>query len=170
MTLLLHGPLPNIHPVIDEEIVRKIAINTTGGSGPSGMDVEGYHRILVSNQFGTSNTDMCKTFAEVIRRLCMNLIKTKYRSSFVFRLMPLDTNPRLRPIGVGEVLRYMASKVTVSLLKEDVIETTGSLQVYEGQDTAIEAAIYSMNEMYNAEETGSMLLADVKNAFNSVNK
>lgn len=49
--------------------------------------------------------------------------------------MPLDTNPRLRPIGVGEVLRYMASKVTVSLLKEDVIETTGSLQVYEGQGT-----------------------------------
>lgn len=27
-----------------------------------------------------------------------------------------------------------------------------------------------MNEMYNAEETDSILLADAKNAFNSVNK
>ena len=37
--ILLHGPLPNIHPVrfqvIDEEMVRKIDINTIGGSAPS---------------------------------------------------------------------------------------------------------------------------------------
>ena len=78
--ILLHGPLPNIHPVrfrlIDEEMVRKTAIKTKGGSGPSCMDVECCHRILASNQFGTSNTDLCKAFTEVIRRLCTSLIKT----------------------------------------------------------------------------------------------
>ena len=53
--ILLHGPLLNIHPVrfwlIDEEMVRKVAVKTKGGSGLSRMDAEDYHRILAPNQF-----------------------------------------------------------------------------------------------------------------------
>ena len=44
----------------------------------------------------------------------------------------------------------MTSKAIVSLLKEDVIKTTGSLQLYAGQETEVETAIHSVNEMYNA--------------------
>ena len=40
--ILLHGPLLNIHPVrfwlIDEEMVRKVAVKIKGGSGLSRMD------------------------------------------------------------------------------------------------------------------------------------
>ena len=49
---LLNGPLQNIHPVIfqsiDEEMIRKAAIRTKGGSGPSDMDANGWCRILQS--------------------------------------------------------------------------------------------------------------------------
>ena len=45
--ILLNGPLQNIHPAkfqsIDEEMIRKTVIRTKGGSGPSGMDVDGWH-------------------------------------------------------------------------------------------------------------------------------
>ena len=34
--------------------------------------------------------------------------------------MPLDLNPGLRAIGVGEVLRRIAGKATMSIVRNDV--------------------------------------------------
>ena len=43
--ILLNGPLQDIHPLkfqsSDKEMIRKGAIRTKGGSGPSGMDADG---------------------------------------------------------------------------------------------------------------------------------
>ena len=68
--ILLNGALQDIHPVkfqsIDEEMIRKAAIITKGGSGPSGMDADGWHRILASNNFGTSSIDLRKAFAKIV--------------------------------------------------------------------------------------------------------
>ena len=42
--------------------------------------------------------------------------------SFSCKLIdPLEKNPELRPIGVGEVLRRIDGKLIISHLKEDVI-------------------------------------------------
>ena len=43
--------------------------------------------------------------------------------------MPLDKYSGLRPIRVNEVLRRIAGKVIVSVLKEDLIKCTSTLQV-----------------------------------------
>ena len=45
------------------------------------------------------------------------------------RLIPLGKNPGLRSIGIGVVLRRIASKVVVSHIREDIISAVGSLQV-----------------------------------------
>ena len=62
--ILLNGLLQNVHPVkfqsIDEEMIRKAAIRTKGGSGPSGVDANDWHRILASNNFGISISDLRK--------------------------------------------------------------------------------------------------------------
>ena len=52
---------------------------------------------------------------------------------------------------MGEVLRRIAGKVIVSVLKNDVIDCTGSLQVCVDQEAGIEAAVHSLNSMYNNE-------------------
>ena len=83
------------------------------------------------------------------------------------RLTFLDKNAGLRPVGIGEVLRRIAGKVIVLVLKEDVIKCM--LQVRAGQEVSIEAAFYSMNMIYEDENTGAILLADASNAFNSLN-
>ena len=44
------------------------------------------------------------------------------------------------------------------------------LQVRAGQEVSIEAAFYSMNMIYEDENTGAILLADASNAFNSLNR
>ena len=54
--ILLTNISQRVHPIkfagIDEEMVRKAAIKTKGGSGPSAMDADGWRRILCSNNFG----------------------------------------------------------------------------------------------------------------------
>ena len=99
-------------------MIRKAAIGTKGDSGPSGMDANGWRRILASNNFGTSSIDLRKTFENVVQKLSTDLVQTHtIEAFFSCRLIPSDKNPGLRPIGVGEVLQRIASKVIVSVLK-----------------------------------------------------
>ena len=99
----------------------------------------------------------------------LNSATNSYNRGFC-RLIPLDKNPGLRPTGVGEVLRRIAGKVIVSVLKEDVIKCTDTLQICVGQEAGIEAAIHSINMMYEDENTDAILLVDASNAFSSLNR
>ena len=71
--ILLPDIPEEIHPIkihsIDAESVKKAIIKTKGAAGPSGLDADGWTRILTSNQFGKSSSDLCKIFAEVIKKL-----------------------------------------------------------------------------------------------------
>ena len=165
----------NIHPIIfekiDSEAVRKAALKTKGGSGPSGMDGDGWRRIFVGSTFGQSSVDICKSFASVIRKLC--IVPDLHDSLEAFlscRLIPLDKNPGLRPIGVGEILRRIAGKAIVSALREDIIKSVGSLQVCAGHEAGCEAAVHAMNQIFKENDTEAVLLIDASNAFNSANR
>ena len=72
------------------------------------------------------------------------------------RQIPLDKKPGLRPIGVGEVLRRIAGKVVMFVVKNDVTSTAGALQVCAGQDAG--AAIHGMHDIYDKEESEAVLL------------
>ena len=115
--ILLTDTPETIHPIkfesIDVEKIQKAAVKTQGGSRPPGMDADGWKRILTSKEFGKSSIDLCKAFAEVIKKICS--IETQSASLETFlacRLIPLDKNPGLRHIGIGEVLRRIADKLT----------------------------------------------------------
>ena len=178
--VMFQGPLQRIHPIaynaIDEAMVLQAAINTKGGSGPSGIDADGWRRILASSQFGTASSDLRKAFAEVIKKLCIDEVSvnadatTSIDSFIASRLIPLDKNPGLRPIGVGEVLRRIAGKVVMKIAKNDVLKATGSLQVCAGHKSGAEAAIHAMHDIFKDEETEAVLLIDAENAFNSINR
>ena len=113
---------------IDAELIRKAAIKTKGGAGPSGMDGDGWRRILLSKNFSKSSDDLCKPFAAVIKRLCVEENQSASLEAFLACcLIPLDENPGLRPIGVGEILRRIAGKVVVAVVRGDVITSVGSL-------------------------------------------
>ena len=110
--VLLNGPVKEIHPivfdVIDEEMVLKAESITKGGSGPSGLDADCWRRMLISNSFGTASSDLRKSIADLIKKLYIKRINFENISLEAFiacRLIPLNKNPGLRPIGVGEVLR-----------------------------------------------------------------
>ena len=54
--------------------------------------------------------------------------------------------------------------------KLDVIDASGSLQVCAGHKSGSEAAIHAVRSIFDANETDVVLLIDVSNAFNALNR
>ena len=54
--------------------------------------------------FYRSSNDLCSTLAALARKLCTQYVDPSSLSSFVTcQLIALDKNPRVHPIGIGEV-------------------------------------------------------------------
>ena len=70
---LLHGPIDHIPPslfdFINEYTVYKMALNTKGAAGPSGVDAELYHRILYSKNLGKTSKELREKIALMTRNL-----------------------------------------------------------------------------------------------------
>ena len=116
-----------------------------------------------------------KTLREEIAALTRNLLKFNYHPSLLegytaCRLVPLDKNPGVRPIGVGEVLRRIISNTTSAMFKEEIKEAVGPLQNCADHSAGSEAAIHAMNQVFNEEGADGVLLIDVTNAFNQMNR
>ena len=174
-SILLTGVPQDVHLImfagLDEEMIRKAAIKTNGGSGPSTMDTGGWRRILCSNNFSDTNVDLRKAIANFIKKICTEKVSAVSIKAFVAcRLIPLDKNPGLRPMEVGEILHRITRKVIVSVLKKKVASSAGPLQVCAGQEAGSEAAIHAMEKIFKEESTEAVLLVDEENAFNSINR
>ena len=86
------------------------------------------------------------------------------------RLIPLDKNPGVRPIGVGEVLRRIIGKAILSVIKPEILSSAGNLQLCAGQAGGCEATVHAMSDIFEEEETDALLLVDADNAFNPLNR
>ena len=128
--------------------------------------------MLTSREFGTLSTDLRKTFAQLIKKLRIKELEstTSLEAFTACRLIPLDIKPGLRPVGDGEVLRRIAGKVIMMIFKKDIKDAAGPLQLSAGQEAGAEAAIHAMRDTFANEGTEAVLLIDVENAFNSINR
>ena len=118
---------------IDQELIRKGSVNTKSGSGPSGLDGDGWCRILTSKTFGSSATDLRKTVAEMAKKLCSQKVQ-HIDELLACRLIPLDKNPGLRPIGVGKILRRIIGKAVMSVIRGTLTDNVGPLQTCAGHN------------------------------------
>ena len=139
---------------------------------PSGVDENGFRQILESKSFKKSGTDLCTAIAAMPPRLCTEFIDPLgIKAILANRLFPLDKEEdAVRPIGVGKVIRRIMGKCVMHVTKPDVIDASGSLQVCAGQKSGSEAAIHAMRSIFDANETDAVLLIDVSNAFNALNR
>ena len=64
------------------------------------------------------------------------------------RLIAIDKQPGVRPIAIGEVVRRIISKAILAVVKTDIMEITGSIQLCAGQDSSCEAAVHAMRVYY----------------------
>ena len=172
---LYEGPINKVLPTyfdeIDESMVLKAITVTKGAGGPSHMDAELYRHLLTSKKFKKENKELRNQIAKLARLLATKCIDPHSLESYVAcRLIPLDKNPGVRPIGVGEILRRIVGKCIGWVLKDDIQECAGPLQVATGLQSGAEAAIHSMREIFSQDDTEAIILVDASNAFNSVNR
>ncbi|XP_073231902.1 uncharacterized protein [Porites lutea] len=153
-------------------MVRQAALRTKGAGGPSGVDANGFRRILACKSFKQSSTRLCEAIATMTRTLCTQYIDPMTIEPLVAnRLIPLDKGEgAVRPIGVGEVLRRICGKCVMSVVKKDVVDASGSLQLCAGQKSGSEAAIHAMHTIFESDDTDAVLLIDASNAFNALNR
>lgn len=153
-------------------MVRQAALRTKGAGGPSGIDANGFRRMIANKSFKQSSTELSKAIATMTKRLCTSLVDPEtIEPLLASRLIPLDKGEgAVRPIGVGEVIRRVMGKCVMNVSRRDVLEASGSLQLCAGQRSGSEAAIHAMHTIFEEDETDAVLLVDATNAFNALNR
>ena len=175
LDVLLTDTPKQVHPIkfdaIDVGLVKRPAVRTRAGAGPSGLNADRWRRILITKQFDNSSTDACTATAEVIKKLyTAEKFSPSLEAYLMCRLIPLDKNPGLHPIGIGEILHQIVGKVIVTHIRKDLISSVGSLQVCAGHEVGCKLIIHAMHKIYEDEESEAILLVDESRAFNSVNR
>ena len=163
----------DVHPVLfeslDAAMIRSAALHTNGAAGPSGLDALGWRRLCTS--FKSPSSELCHSLALVAKRLCTELVDpASIAPLMASRLIALDKNPGVRPIGIGDTARRIIAKAILNITRQDVQEAAGSVQLCAGQIAGIEAAVHAVRSFFQSEETEALLLIDASNAFNSLNR
>ena len=160
---------PSIFEQINAKTVRKSTLKTHTSHGSSGLDACEWRRILT--HFNQTSTELCKKIAKLSYTIASKIVPhenlTAYNS---YRLIPLDKNPVVRPIGIGEVLRRIIVKTTTQCIKSDLKNHGKIFQLCLGQKCGIEYAIHSLRNEFEKPKTEAILLIDAENAFNSLNR
>jgi hypothetical protein len=67
-------------------------------------------------------------------------------------------------------VRRIIAKAVLSVVKPDIQEASGCLQMCGGQISGIEAAVHAVRTAFDSYDTEAVLLVDATNAFNSLNR
>ncbi len=154
---------------IDAALIRVAALRTTGAAGPSGIDAKGWRRLCTA--FKSASNDLCHSLALFAKRLCTTYVDSAGLTPFLAcRLIALDKNPGVRPIGVCETARRIIAKAVLFVTRGDVQDAAGSLQLCAGQIAGAEAAVHHAREAFLDNNTEAILLVDASNAFNALNR
>ena len=172
---MLFGPinkvLPSYFDNIDESMIKNAARLTKGAGGPSQLDAEQYRHVLLSTKYKKESKDLHDQIAILAKKLATCLVDPNSIDAFVAcRLIPLNKNPGVRPIGIGEVLKRIFGKAIGWVLKSDIQEAATPLQAATGLKGGAEAAIHAMKSNFEDESREAVILVDASTAFNRLNR
>ena len=174
--MILHGPIPKVDKIIydsvNADIIKSCAVKTKGSAGPSGLDADMWRKIISSYIYGTVSDDLCHAIALMTRELCSTDINDPESIIYLLacRLIPLDKQPGVRPIGIGEVLRRIIGKAVMKVIKPDVLAATGYEQLCAGQEAGCEVAVHAIRDIFESDHSQGFIQIDASDAFNSINR
>ena len=155
---------------INAQKIRKAAMTTHGSHGPTGLDANEWRRILT--HFGQQSVEISKTLAKIAQKISTKILShDELLEPFNgCRLIPLDKNPGIRPICIGEVIRRLIGRTITKCLKSELMVIGSNYQLCLGQKCGIEYAIHTLRKQYEKTDSDAILLIDAENAFNSLNR
>ena len=165
-------PLP-INPIVFErltpKLIKDVGRRSKGAAGLSGLDAEAWKHMLTC--FKQSSNRLCAALSQVAYVFCTEELSDVDLSAFAAgRLIPIDKKPGVRPIAVGEVFRRIICKAIMKVIERDVLCATAPFQTCVGVPSACEAAVHSMDRLFCQSSVQGILLVDVSNAFNALNR
>jgi len=169
----LDGDFAPPDPVMFEEItpamIRRVALRMTGSAGPSGVDAAAWKRMV--SMYKTASDELVTAMARAAKLLCTRSVDAgKLEAYLAARLIPLDKDPGVRPIAVGEVFRRIIGRAVMKVIESDVMKATAPLQLCIGIPSACEVAVESLTSLFRDPGTEAVLLVDASNAFNAINR
>ena len=83
--------------------VLKAALETKGGSGPLGLDADGWSRILAPKMFGDCGKDLREAIANATKSIwsTVNVKDDSLEAFLACQLVSLDKQPGVRPLVYG---------------------------------------------------------------------
>ena len=121
--------------------------------------------------FKSASDDLFLSLALLAQRiiLCSQYVHPIGLAPFLAcSLIALDKNPGVCPIGICEVARRIVSKAILFVLKGDIQDSVSSSQLCGGQIAGIEAAVDTVRQVFENDDTEAILMVDASNAFNSL--
>ena len=88
------------------------------------------------------------------------------------RLIVIDKQPGIRPVGVGETWRCLFAKIVIKVTGPEVTMKCQDDHMCDGLKTGIDCAIHGVQAPWNknsSKEEWGILLLDAKNAINKTN-
>ena len=109
-------------------------------------------------------------------QMCLVIIVQSYKghlaelqTSYVARNLS-NKSPGVRRIGIGEASRRLMGKAVMSVVKKEVAQAAGPLQVCTGQVADVKLAIHSMVDFFESDNSAAEPQMDASIAFNSLNR
>ena len=165
--------MPLFVPVtITANHVENVAKKLRGSAGLGGLDANNLTQLLL--RYKDTSEGLRNEVAELTMWLANGFPPwSSYRALMSGRLIALDKNPGVRPIGIGESWRRLFAKCLLAVAGKEAADECGIDNLSGGMSAGIEAAVHSANEVvdgnYDTDDWG-FILVDARNAFNELNR
>ena len=108
---------PVLFDHLDGCVIQRAVFHTHGAAGSSGVDAFAWQHLYSS--FGNTLVDLCNALAAIAHCLATSEVDLAILAPFVAcRLIQLDKNPGVYPIGIGGVPQRIFAKAKIYCLGE----------------------------------------------------
>ena len=120
------------------------------------------------NRTRMMSTRASETCEEITERREQN--RTRMMSTRASETCEETTERRESQIVPRVCTLVLFGKVVMRIVKYDLQDSVGSIQLCASQDAGCEAAVHAMDQVFADEDTEAMILVDASNTFNCLNR
>ncbi len=165
----LDRPLPPLTQVeITASHIERAAHATKGGAGPVGGESSVWKILLL--KCGAASAELRSELAAMASHIANEDVPWEQLQALrACRLIGLDKQPGVRPIGIGEVLMRIMGKAMAKAVGVDAEIVCGADQLCAGLKGGVEGAIHAVSGLFDS-GAECALLVDATNAFNEMDR
>ena len=139
---------------VSSDTIERAARRLQGAAGPCGLDAVELKHLLF--RFGGESIKLTAEVAAWTEWLAnASPPWAAYRALMANRLIAIDKQPGVRPVGCGEVLRRLMAKAVILVAGDEATEACGNDNLCAGLSAGIEGAFHALREAFEPPQTAA---------------